>query len=64
MFKNGTETQFETDTDVREVTPVPVNDFQYVVTENEHAINMSKSKKRMWFKLGKISKEFLLGSFY
>lgn len=40
MFKNGSNIHFETDTNLNLAEPQSINGGQFIVTENDHVINL------------------------
>ena len=44
-FNNGTDMQFETDTNVKSVEPQYINGGEFIVTENEYVINVNQVKE-------------------
>lgn len=45
MFKNGSEMQIETDTNVKLAEPQYINGGQFIFTENEYVINVLQVKE-------------------
>ena len=45
-YKNGTDMQFETDTNVKSAEPLYINGGEFIVTENEFVININHVKER------------------
>lgn len=44
-FKNGSDMQFETDTNVNSAEPQYINGGQFIITENEYVINVLQVKE-------------------
>jgi hypothetical protein len=44
-FKNSTDMQFETDTNVKSAEPLYINGGEFIVTENEYMINIKQVKE-------------------
>jgi len=44
-FKNGTDMQFETDTNVKLAEPLYINGGEFIVTEDEYVINVTQVKE-------------------